>query len=66
MPHGKVLTTFTYGTSGCMFCGLCEDACPTNALELTQDSEMGYYGREGAVWDRHRLEEGPTPMRYTR
>ena len=36
----KVLTTFTYDLSRCMFCGLCEDACPVDALELTQDFEM--------------------------
>src|SRR5712692_2941064 len=62
----KVLTYFTYDTARCMFCGLCEDACPTDALELTQDFEMAYYTREGAIWDRHRLEQGPTPARYTR
>jgi hypothetical protein len=28
--------------------------------------EMAYYSREGAIWDRHRLEEGPTPTRHTR
>jgi len=66
LTRRKVLTTFTYDTSRCMFCGLCEDACPTDALELTQDFEMAYYSREGAIWDRHRLEEGPTPTRYTR
>ena len=62
----KVLTTFTYDTSRCMFCGLCEDACPTEGLELTQDFEMACYSREGAIWDRHRLEAGPTPTHYTR
>ena len=62
----KVLTTFTYDTSRCMFCGLCEDACPTDALELTQDFEMASYSREGAIWDRNRLEQGPTPAHYTR
>src|SRR3984957_12514355 len=55
----KVLTTFTYDTSRCMFWGWWEDACPTDFLELTQDFEMAMYSREGAIWDRHRLEEGP-------
>ena len=26
---------------------------------------MAYYSRGGAIWDRPRLEEGPTPTRYT-
>jgi NADH-quinone oxidoreductase subunit I len=34
--------------SRCMFCGLCEDACPVDALELTQDFELASYTREGA------------------
>src|SRR6184192_618348 len=62
----KKLTTFTYDLSRCMFCGMCEDACPVDALELTQDFELAYFTREGAIWDRHRLEQGPTPARYTR
>jgi NADH-quinone oxidoreductase subunit I len=60
----KVLTTFTYDTSRCMFCGLCEDACPVDALELTQDFELASYSRDGAVWDRQMLEEGPKPTQY--
>ena len=60
----KVLTTFTYDTSRCMFCGLCEDACPVDALELTQDFEMASYTREGQIWDRQTLEEGPRPTQY--
>jgi NADH-quinone oxidoreductase subunit I len=60
----KVLTTFTYDTSRCMFCGLCEDACPVDALELTQDFELASYTREGAIWDRQMLEEGPKPTPY--
>ncbi|MCL4782211.1 MAG: NADH-quinone oxidoreductase subunit I [Bryobacterales bacterium] len=60
----KELTTFTYDTSRCMFCGLCEDACPVDALELTQDFELASYTREGAVWDRQTLEEGPKPTKY--
>jgi len=60
----KELTNFTYDTSRCMFCGLCEDACPVDALELTQDFELAYYTREGAIWDRQMLEEGPLPIEY--
>ena len=60
----KNLTEFTYDLSRCMFCGLCEDACPTDALELTQDFELANYTRDGAIWDRQMLEEGPHPTRY--
>lgn len=60
----KDLVTFTYDLSRCMFCGLCEDACPVDALELTQDFELASYTREGAIWDRPMLEEGPRPTRY--
>lgn len=60
----KELTDFTYDLSRCMFCGLCEDACPVDALELTQDFELAQYSREGLIWDRQMLEEGPKPTRY--
>jgi NADH-quinone oxidoreductase subunit I len=60
----KDLTFFTYDLSRCMFCGLCEDACPVDALELTQDFEIASYTREGMIWDRQMLEEGPRPTPY--
>jgi NADH-quinone oxidoreductase subunit I len=60
----KDLVQFTYDLSRCMFCGLCEDACPVDALELTQDFELAGYSREGLIWDRQMLEEGPHPQRY--
>ena len=60
----KVLTTYIFDVSRCMFCGLCEDACPVDALELTQDFELASYTREGQIWDRQMLEEGPRPTPY--
>ncbi len=60
----KELTEFTYDVSRCMFCGLCEDACPVDALELTQDFELAQYSREGLIWDRQMLEDGPRPTEY--
>jgi len=62
----KELTNFTYDLSRCMFCGLCEDACPVDALELTQDFELASYTREGWIWDRKTLEKGPQPTQYQR
>src|SRR5271165_5255758 len=50
----------------CISCGLCEDACPVDALELTQDFEMANYSREGLIWDRETLEKGPEPNAYRR
>ena len=60
----KDLIHFIYDTSRCMFCGLCEDACPVDALELTQDFERATFSRDGQIWDRQMLEEGPRPAQY--
>ena len=60
----KQMTAFSFDTSRCMFCGLCEDACTTDALELSGDFEIATYSREGQVWDRKMLEEGPHPRKY--
>lgn len=62
----KELISFIYDTSRCMFCGLCEDSCASDALELTQDYESAWYGREGMVLDRTRLEVGPEPTVYAK
>ena len=62
----KEMTTFTYDISRCMFCGLCEEACSTDCLELSQDYEIATYSRENLVLDRARLEAGPEPTVYTR
>ena len=62
----KVLTKYTFDISRCMFCGLCEESCSTDALELTQDYEIAQFGREGLVLDRERLERGPEGKVYER
>lgn len=36
-----------------------------DALELTQDFELASYTRQGGIWDRQMLEEGPRPMQYS-
>ena len=62
----KEVVSWTYDLSRCMFCGLCEEACSTDALELTQDYEMALYSRDGMVLDQTALEHGQEPVRYAK
>jgi len=59
----KEVVSWTYDVSRCVFCGLCEEACSTDALELNQDHEMALYSREAMVLDRADLEKGQRPVR---
>jgi len=62
----KVLDEFIFDTSRCMFCALCQEACPTYCLELTQDFELATYSRAGFVWNREMLEQGRETVKYER
>jgi NADH-quinone oxidoreductase subunit I len=39
----------------CIFCGLCEEACPTDAIVLTPRFEMSDYRRGSFVYAKDRL-----------
>jgi len=40
-------------------CGFCEEACPTHAIQLTPDVEMGEYDRQNLLYRKeHLLIEG--------
>jgi NADH-quinone oxidoreductase subunit I len=39
----------------CIFCGLCEEACPTDAIVLTPRFEMADYRRGAFVYAKDRL-----------
>jgi NADH-quinone oxidoreductase subunit I len=47
-----------------MFCGLCEEACPTNSLKLSPEYELALYTREGMHLDRDKLEHGIPRKEY--
>jgi NADH-quinone oxidoreductase subunit I len=45
----------------CIFCGYCEDACPTEAIVLGDNYELSYYDRGSAIYTKEMLIELPAP-----
>jgi NADH-quinone oxidoreductase subunit I len=46
---------FRINFSRCIFCGYCEEACPTYAIQLIPDFEMGEYDRQNLVYEKKDL-----------
>ena len=46
---------FRINFSRCIFCGYCEEACPTYAIQLTPDFEMGEFHRQNLVYEKEDL-----------
>ena len=46
---------FRINFSRCIFSGFCEEACPTYAIQLTPDFEMGEYKRQNLVYEKEDL-----------
>jgi len=59
--HGRRYPEFfRINFSRCIFCGFCEDACPTYAIQLIPDVEMSEYHRPNLVYEKeHLLIDGP-------
>ena len=43
----------------CIFCGYCEDACPTQAIQLGNDYELSFYDRASAIYTKKMLIDVP-------
>ena len=41
----------------CIFCGYCEDACPTEAIVLGDNYELSFYDRRSSIYDKSMLIE---------
>ncbi len=39
----------------CIFCGLCEEACPKEAIFLTEEIASADYTREGFIFGKDKL-----------
>ena len=46
---------FRINFSRCIMCGMCEEACPTYAIQLTPDFEMCEYDRQNMVYEKEHL-----------
>ena len=46
---------FRINFSRCIFCGFCEEACPTYAIQLTPEFEMCEYQRQNMVYEKEDL-----------
>jgi NADH-quinone oxidoreductase subunit I len=39
----------------CIFCGYCEDACPTEAIVLENNYELSFYDRASSIYTKEML-----------
>jgi NADH-quinone oxidoreductase subunit I len=54
--HGRRYPAwFRINFSRCIFCGYCEEACPTYAIQLTTDFEMSEHDRRNLVYEKEDL-----------
>jgi NADH-quinone oxidoreductase subunit I len=56
---------FRINFSRCIMCGMCEEACPTNAIQLTPDFEMCEYNRQNMVYEKEHLQIEGTGKYHT-
>jgi len=53
------LDVFDIDLGRCMFCGLCVEACPYDALHMGSGFEEGQYRRDALIIDKQRLNSQP-------
>ena len=54
-----VINKFTIDLGRCIFCGNCTQACPKNAIVMTEGFELADYSRESLVFDKDKLKLSP-------
>ena len=55
--HDKFAATYEIDMLRCIFCGYCVEACPVDAIRMTDTFELAQYRREDFVFDKETLLE---------
>jgi NADH-quinone oxidoreductase subunit I len=53
--HDKYAAKYEIEILRCIFCGYCVEACPVDALRMTESFELAGYTREEFVYSKERL-----------
>jgi NADH-quinone oxidoreductase subunit I len=57
-PGERYASTYEINMLRCIYCGFCEDACPTEAIVLGDNYELSFYSRRDAIYTKEMLLEG--------
>jgi NADH-quinone oxidoreductase subunit I len=55
--HDKYASVYEIDMLRCIFCGYCVEACPVDALKMTQTFELANYKREDFIFTKQALLE---------
>ena len=58
-PGERYASTYEINMMRCIYCGYCEDACPTQAIELGHDYELAYTDKRTSIYTREMLLDPP-------
>jgi NADH-quinone oxidoreductase subunit I len=54
-PGERYAKTYEINMLRCIFCGYCEDACPTEAIVLEHDYRLSFTNRRDAIYTKDML-----------
>jgi NADH-quinone oxidoreductase subunit I len=54
-PGERYASTYEINMLRCIFCGYCEDACPTEAIILGDNYELSFTDRRQAIYTKEML-----------
>ena len=54
-PGERYASTYEINMMRCIYCGYCEDACPTEAIQLGHDYELAYTDKRNSIFTREML-----------